>query len=497
MSKVSQSRYKIRIESEWKERIKSLLDSDDDLADVCFEIQDDLGIKQQVKCHKFILAQVSPIFKQQFFGPMKEVNEKIEVADSTYETFKMFVNFIYEEQEIQKLFLIKTVEVMEEFFGLIYLAEKYQVKQLKMYLNSVLNHCVSIDDSNVFQYLQEIEKYRCFDGEYSILKELCFQHLDTKWNSFFNVTMPKIHDAVFLTNNLMTELLRRGSFLATELEVYKIAKAYVKTIIETDSKKFLLFEKPKPDVPKIIELAVNFDDMSLDAINEVITDEWLSEKFRFQLAKEAIDRNKRRLQTEKRRNKERMELAKTSVTTDREVENVKKTYLKTRLSVFGYQMNEILFTSSENVLLHIGSNTTLSSLEFYQEGRFTEIFVTNPGYETFGTCFGNQYIYIQKAKLVTLKLKFAESDLRLKNEDKEKYKYEDINREDFKIIFKPNVVSLNPGLKLSFCLVQDDISEFEEKKKATGFQFQFPDQEKGEKLNLFKFGLADGNPFLK
>ena len=95
--------------------------------------------------------------------------------------------------------------------------------------------------------------------------------------------------------------------------------------------------------------------------------------------------------------------------------------------------------------------------------------MTNPGYETFGTCFGNQYIYIQKAKLVILKLKFAESDLRLKNEDKEKYKYEDINREDFKIIFKPNVVSLNPGLKLSFCLVQDDFSEFEEKKKAPGF----------------------------
>ena len=196
---------------------------------------------------------------------------------------------------------------------------------------------------------------------------------------------------------------------------------------------------------------------SLDAINEVITDEWLSEKFRFQLAKEAIDRNKRRLQTEKRRNKERMEVAKTY----KEV--------KGAMSFFGYEMNEIKFTSSENVLLHVGSSTTLLSLEFHQVGGFKEIFVTNPGYETFGTCFGNQYIYIQKAKLVTLKLKFAESDLRSKNEDKEKYKYEDIHREDFKIIFKPNVVSLNPGLKLSFCLVQDDFSEFEEKKKAPGF----------------------------
>merc|ERR1712198_654413 len=110
--------------------------------------------------------------------------------------------------------------------------------------------------------------------------------------------------------------------------------------------KVLLFEKPKPDVPKIIELAVDFNDMSLDAINEVITDERLSEKFRFQLAKEAIERIKRRLQTEKRRNKERMEVAKTY----KEV--------KGAMSFFGYEMNEIKFTSSENVLLHIGSSTT-------------------------------------------------------------------------------------------------------------------------------------------
>jgi len=46
--------------------------------------------------------------------------------------------------------------------------------------------------------------------------------------------------------------------MATEMDVYKIAKAYVQTVIDTKNKKSILFEKPKPDVPEIIELAVNF-----------------------------------------------------------------------------------------------------------------------------------------------------------------------------------------------------------------------------------------------
>jgi len=476
------ARYIITIESKWRERINTLLDIDDeDLYDVCFEMKDNSGMKQQIKCHKLILAQVSPIFKQQFFGPMKEENEKVEVEDSSFETFKIFIDFIYKEMEIPKFYSIKTVGEMEELFEMIYLAEKYQVEQLKRYLNSVLNHCISIDDSNVFQYLQEIEKYRCFDAEYSIMKERCFHHLDTKWSSFFNTSMPKIHDAVFLTNNLMTQLLKRGSFTATEMEVYKIAKAYVQTVIDTKNKKSVLFEKPKPDVPEIIELAVNFDEMSLGAINEVVGDEWLSEKFRFQLAKKAIDRNKLRLQTEKRRNGRRMEEAKTIIVKDIGVDFSQGPPL--------YLMNEIQFTSSENVLLHVGSNFSLSKLEFSQEGGFKEVLMKNPGIHTFGSYLGNEYIYIRKSKLVTLKF----TELRKNNE--EKYRYEDIRRKDFKITFKSNTLNLSHELKLSFCLVCDDFSELEPKEKNTGFRFQFPD--KVEEMTIFKFGSADGNPFLQ
>ena len=91
--------------------------------------------------------------------------------------------------------------------------------------------------------------------------------------------------------------------------------------------------------------------MTLNAIHEVVEDEWLSEKFRLEIAKKAIGRNKQILQTEKRRNEERMVVAKITalVSGGYRKKNVEK-----------LEGNKIQFTSSENVLLHIGSNSILS-----------------------------------------------------------------------------------------------------------------------------------------
>ena len=187
MSKVSKLINKIDIENEWNQKICSLLDSDDDdLVDICFVAKDILGNEKKIKCHKFILAQASPIFKQQFYGPIKEEKEEIKIEDSNYEAFKDLIDFIYKQEEITAFSSIETAEVLEELFGLIYLAEKYQVEQLKSYLKSVLNHCIVFNDLNVFQYLNEIQKYRCFYGEYAILQERCFQYLDTKCSLFFS-----------------------------------------------------------------------------------------------------------------------------------------------------------------------------------------------------------------------------------------------------------------------------------------------------------------------
>ena len=84
--------------------------------------------------------------------------------------------------------------------------------------------------------------------------------------------------------------------------------------------------------------------MTLNAIHEVVEDEWLSEKFRLEIAKKAIGRNKQILQTEKRRNEERMVVAKITAL-------VGGGYRKKNVEKL--KGNKIQFTSSENVLLHI------------------------------------------------------------------------------------------------------------------------------------------------
>ena len=48
-----------------------------------------------IKAHKLLLAGVSPVFRAQFFGPMKDEREVIEVQDTTAEAFQAMVDFIY------------------------------------------------------------------------------------------------------------------------------------------------------------------------------------------------------------------------------------------------------------------------------------------------------------------------------------------------------------------------------------------------------------------
>ena len=73
---------KIAVKNLWKQKIRYLHDGNyfngnggemelDDLQDVIFKVTDENGKVSHLKCHKFILAMASPVFKSQFFGPLK------------------------------------------------------------------------------------------------------------------------------------------------------------------------------------------------------------------------------------------------------------------------------------------------------------------------------------------------------------------------------------------------------------------------------------------
>ena len=76
-----------------------LLQDSDIPPDVCFLVKDDTdgegGSYKSFRAHKLLLAGSSPVFRGQFFGPMKETGEVVEVQDTTAEAFGTMIKYIY------------------------------------------------------------------------------------------------------------------------------------------------------------------------------------------------------------------------------------------------------------------------------------------------------------------------------------------------------------------------------------------------------------------
>ena len=101
---------------------KVALDPSEIPYDITFVIEE-CGSK--VKAHKVIMAMGSPMCKKQFFGELKENNDKIWIKSTTKDAFVTLVDFLYgKEVDWSK----KTIE---ELFGIADMAEKYQVDALK------------------------------------------------------------------------------------------------------------------------------------------------------------------------------------------------------------------------------------------------------------------------------------------------------------------------------------------------------------------------------
>ena len=75
------------VDTDWK----SFLSPNSDLPpDVCFLVrtgEDDESSSKTIRAHRWPLAGVSPVFRKQFFGPMKDEREVIEVEKTMAEDF--------------------------------------------------------------------------------------------------------------------------------------------------------------------------------------------------------------------------------------------------------------------------------------------------------------------------------------------------------------------------------------------------------------------------
>ena len=109
------------VDTDWK----TFLDPNSDLpTDVSFIVTGDdylatntinLGTNNTIRAHKWPLAGVSPVFRKQFFGPMKDEREVIEVKKTSAEAFQTMVDFIY-RQAGQNTFTLNGIQCPQKLF---------------------------------------------------------------------------------------------------------------------------------------------------------------------------------------------------------------------------------------------------------------------------------------------------------------------------------------------------------------------------------------------
>ena len=135
-------------ETDWQ----SKLSPDSDLPpDVSFLVQqggNGEDRETKIEAHKFLLAGVSPVFKNMFYGPMKETGEVV-VKETTPEAFKTMIKYIYHPIG-GEAFNLRHTRCPQELFELLTLSIKYQISNLPTLTSDALRSLSITRESMIF-----------------------------------------------------------------------------------------------------------------------------------------------------------------------------------------------------------------------------------------------------------------------------------------------------------------------------------------------------------
>ena len=120
--------------------------------DVFFLIQGESGgerCSKAIGAHRFVLAAVSPVFRQMLFGPMREKAEMIEVKEATSEAFDAMIKYIYCPQS-EDTFNLDQIGCPQKLFELLTLADKYQILTLATITSDALGSLAITRENMIF-----------------------------------------------------------------------------------------------------------------------------------------------------------------------------------------------------------------------------------------------------------------------------------------------------------------------------------------------------------
>ena len=148
------------VETNWK----NFLSEDSELPpDVSFQVKGDEEEGWKIfRAHKTLLGGVSSVFRKQFFGPMKETMEVVEVKETTPEAFGTVLNYIYKLPEEYTLDMVvgMGIECPQKLFELLLLADRYQIANLVEVTSSILEYKFNVTRENVIFTMAVIANYK-------------------------------------------------------------------------------------------------------------------------------------------------------------------------------------------------------------------------------------------------------------------------------------------------------------------------------------------------
>ena len=123
-----------------------------------------------MEAHKLLLAGVSPVFRRQFFGVLKEEMGEVVIKDTTIEAFNTMIKFIYMEPEVE--FSLKEVVNPQTLCELVNLSEKYQIQKLNTKAKSALED-ISVTEENFIYTATTAKYYAAFEDVSKTLTSKC------------------------------------------------------------------------------------------------------------------------------------------------------------------------------------------------------------------------------------------------------------------------------------------------------------------------------------
>ncbi|KAM3335438.1 hypothetical protein ACQJBY_029736 [Aegilops geniculata] len=204
MKKVRVSKTKLPL-SGIAAQLGTLLEANDIPEDITFSVG---GLV--FGAHKLVLAIRSPVFKAEFYGPMKETGTPLRtIKDMQPDVFKALLHFIYNDS-LQITDDLEGNDRVEKLQHLLVAADRYGMEKLKLVCQRIL--CQNLDVENVATMLALADQHHC-----DILNDACVRFISSQ----------KIMDSVAATQGY-ADLKRSGPSILVDAQL-KIMRRLYKT----------------------------------------------------------------------------------------------------------------------------------------------------------------------------------------------------------------------------------------------------------------------------